>query len=93
MKVDLIEPTSKAPSALGEIYSAIEMMFRGALIQLRLCTIVVTCVKIWVVKLPFPNEVGSKMKKMANNVMWHEKDISFKIVHLLQFLVNEHVQD
>jgi hypothetical protein len=25
--------------------------------------------------------------------MWHEKDISFKIVHLLQFLVNEHVQD
>ncbi len=93
MKVDLIEPTSKAPSALGEIYSAIEMMFRGALIQLRLCTIVVTCVKIWVVKLPFPNEVGSKMKKMANNVMWHEKDISFKIVHLLQFLVNDHIQD
>jgi hypothetical protein len=50
MKVDLIEPTSKAPSALGEIYGAVEMMFRRALIQLGLCTKVVICVKKWVVK-------------------------------------------
>jgi hypothetical protein len=44
----------------------------------RLCKIVVTCVKKRVVKLPFPNEVDSKMKKMANYVMWHEKDVLFK---------------
>lgn len=78
MKVDLIEPTSKAPCALGEIYGVVGMMFHGALNQLGLCTIVVTCVKKRVIKLPFPNEVDSKMKKTANNVMWHEKDVLFK---------------
>jgi hypothetical protein len=78
MKVDLIEPTSKTPCALREIYGVVGMMFHGALIQLRFCKIVVTCVKKRVVKLPFPNEVDSKMKKMANNVMWHEKNVLFK---------------
>jgi hypothetical protein len=78
MKVDFIEPTSKAPCALGEIYGVVGMTFHGALIQLRLCAIVVTGVKKRVIKLPFPNEVGSKMKKMENNVMWHERDVLFK---------------
>jgi hypothetical protein len=78
MKVDLIEPTSKAPCALREIYGVVGMMFYGAKIELGLCTILVTCVKKRVVILPFPNEVDSKMKKMANNVMWHEKNVLFK---------------
>ncbi len=34
MKVDLIEPTSKAPCALGEVYGVVGMTFHGAIIQL-----------------------------------------------------------
>jgi hypothetical protein len=33
------------------------------------------CVKKGLVKLPFPNEGGSKMKYI---IMWHEKDVAFK---------------
>ncbi len=66
------------PFALREIYGVVGMTFHGALIQLGLCIVVVTCVKKKVIKLPFSNEVGSKMKKIANNVMWREKDVLFK---------------
>ncbi len=48
----------------------------GATIALGLYIIVVTCVKKGLVKTPFPNAIGSKMKKMVKNVvMWWEKDV------------------
>jgi hypothetical protein len=47
------------PFALGENYGVVGIMFHGAQIQLGLCTVVVTCVKKKVIKLPCSNEVGS----------------------------------
>jgi hypothetical protein len=75
MQVDLLDTTSKVPCALGEICGVARMTFHRAIIPPRQCIVAMTCVKKRSVKLPFPNEGGSKMKDI---VTWHEKDVAFK---------------
>jgi len=51
------------------------MTFHGVIIPPKQCIVAMACVKKRSIKLPFPNEGGSKMKDI---VMWHEKDVAFK---------------
>jgi hypothetical protein len=76
MKVDLLDHVNKVACTSREIRGVVGMTFHGATITLGLYIIVVTCVKKGLVKAPFPNAVGSKMKKMVKNVvMWWENDV------------------
>jgi hypothetical protein len=75
MHVDLLDITKKVPCALGEICGVVGMTFHRAIIPPRQCIVAMACVKKGLVKLPFPNEGGSKMKYI---IMWHEKDVAFK---------------
>jgi hypothetical protein len=65
MQVNLFEITSKVPGALGEICGVTRMTFHGAIIPPRQCIVVMACVKEGLVKLPFPNEGGSKIKLLC----------------------------
>jgi hypothetical protein len=76
MKVDLLDHVNKMACTSREICGVVGMTFHGATIALGLYNVVVTCVKKGLVKTPFPNAVGSKMKKMVKNVvMWWENDV------------------
>jgi predicted neutral ceramidase superfamily lipid hydrolase len=76
MKVDLLDHVNKVACTSREIHNVVGMTFHGVTIALGLYTIVVTCVKKGLVKTPFPNALGSKMKNMVKNVvMWWEKDV------------------
>jgi hypothetical protein len=69
MKVDLLDPTSKMPCAFGEVCGVVGMAFHESPIAPKNCIVVVTRVKKTSVRLPFPNEGVSKMKKIVNGII------------------------
>jgi len=75
MQVDLLDTTKKMPCVWGEICGVVGMTFHRAIIPQGNVFVAMACVKKGLVKLPFPNEGGSKMKYI---IMWHEKDVAFK---------------
>lgn len=92
MKVDLLDHVNGCTSR--EIHGVVGMTFHQATIALGLYTVVVTCVKKGLIKTPFPNAIGSKMKKMVKNVvMWWEKDVilnsPFIAIYSKQFQLKE----
>jgi hypothetical protein len=69
MKVELFDPTSQTPCALGEVCVVVGMAYHGNPIAHGTCTVVVTCIKKRSTRMPFPKSVGSKMKDVANGIM------------------------
>jgi hypothetical protein len=68
MKVELLDPISQTPCALGEVCGVVGMTYHHNPIAHGTCTIVITCIKKGSARLPFPNSVGSNMKNMANGI-------------------------
>jgi hypothetical protein len=60
MNVELLDPISRIPCALGHICGVVGMSFHHAPIALGTCTVVVTTIKKLSTKLPFPKSIHSK---------------------------------
>jgi hypothetical protein len=76
IKVELINPATSKSCALGKICGVPRMTFQKSPISLGQCIVALTNIKKRSIKLPFPNQMASRLKDMANGVFfWFDKDI------------------
>ncbi len=69
MKVELFELGFHIPCAMGSIVNVIGMDCHGKAIPLGTCSVSIINIKKGLVKLPFPNSEGTKLKDVENGVV------------------------
>jgi hypothetical protein len=69
MKVELFEPGTRIPCAMGFIVNVTSMDCHGKAILPGTCSVYTTSIKKGLVKLPFPNSEGTKLKDVENGVV------------------------
>ncbi len=75
-KVDMLDPTTRLPCAIGEICGVLGMTFHGNIIALGHYTIGVINIKKGFVRFPFPNLDTTKVNDMGNGIAhWWEKGL------------------
>jgi hypothetical protein len=69
MKVELFEPGTRIPCAMGSIVNVTGVDCHGKAIPPGTCSVSITSIKKGLVKLPSPNSEGTKLKDVENGVM------------------------
>ncbi len=66
MKVELFEPGTRIPCAMGSIVNVTSMDCHGKAIPPGTCSVSITSIKKGLVKLPLPNSEVAKLKDVEN---------------------------